>query len=230
MVKNSLQDTLTYSDYRGLYKSLKGKKSGFKKRLKIAILSSFTVQGLDEILFVKCFQQEIKSSIYLAPYNQYNQEIFNPKSQLYEFNPDLIILMIDSISFFGDYWLDPYKLTELKRKKFIKNKFDEIKQLILKLKNNSKAKIIIHNFNVPHYSPLGILENKQQFGFQDSIKQLNENLQKMSINDFNLFIFNYDGFCSKRGNKNTLDYKMYYLADMRLPTNYLVELCDDYMA
>lgn len=219
----------TYSDYRTLYKSLIRKKNRFKKNLKIAIISSFTIKGLDEILFVKCFQQGIRSEIYLAPYNQYNQEIVDPKSKLYKFNPDLIILMIDSLSFLGDYLLNPYLYNVYKRKKLIKNKFNEIKELIIKLRGNSKANIIIHNFNVPNYSPLGILENTQQFGFKDSIRYLNLNLQKMSINDPNLFIFDYDAFCSKRGDRNTIDYKMYYLADMRLPINYLVELCDDYL-
>lgn len=220
---------LTYSDYRVLYKSLIGKKNSFKRRLKIAILSSFTTQGLDEILFVKCHQQTVESKIYLAPYNQYNQEIFDTKSKLYEFNPDLVILLIDPISFLGDYWLNPYQLTELKRKRFIKAKFKELKELIVRLKDSSKAKIIINNFNIPNFSPLGILENKQRFGFHDSVRYLNNNLQKMSINNSNLFVYNYDGFCSKKGNKNTLDYKMYYLADMRLPANCLVDLCDDYI-
>lgn len=220
---------LTYSDYKNLYKTLKVRRSGFKKKLKVAILSSFTIQGLDEILFVKCFQQGILSKIYLAPYNQYSQEIINPSSKLYKFNPDLVILIIDPVSFLGDYWLNPYQLTTPKRKKFIKQKSSEIENLILKLKSHSKAKIIIHNFNVPGFSPLGILENKQQFGFQDSIRKLNENLQKMVINDPSLFIYDYDGFCSKRGGQNILDHKMYYLADMRLSTNYWSELCDDYL-
>lgn len=229
MIKNNLQKEPTFSDYRTLYRSLKSKKVSFDKGLKIAILSSFTIQGLDEILFVKCFQQRIKSKIYLAPYNQYNQEILNPKSKLYEFNPDLVILMVDSINLLGDYWLNPYQLTTSKRKKFIKAKSDEIENLISQFRSNSKAKVVIHNFNVPQHSPLGILENKQQFGFQDSIRQLNANLQKMSINDSKFFVFDYDAFCSKRGSNNTLDYKLYYLADMRLPANYLVELCDDYL-
>lgn len=229
MIKSDSQKQLIYSDYKALYKSIKNKKKGFSKELKIAILSSFTVQGLDEILFVKCFQQGIKTKIYLAPYNQYNQEVVNSKSKLYEFNPDLVILMIDSISYLGDYWLNPYQLAISRRKKFIKTKSDEIEKLISRLQSNSEAKIIVHNFNVPQHSPLGILENKQEYGFHDSIRQLNANLQKMSINDPSLFVFDYDSFCSKRGSSNTLDYKLYYLADMRLPTNYLIELCDDYL-
>jgi len=220
---------LTYSDYKVLYKSLIKKKKKFKKNLKVAILSSFTTQGLDEILFVKCFQLGIHAKIYRAPYNQYNQEIVNSNSNLYQFGPDLVILITDTISFLGDYLLNPYHLTASKRKKFINSKFNEIKGLIFKLKSNLNTKIIIHNFSIPDYSPYGILENKQKFGFHDSIRYLNNNLQGMSMNDHNLFVLDYDSFCSRNGTKNTLDYKMYYLADMRLSANYLIELCDEYL-
>ncbi len=220
---------LTYSDYRTLYQSLIKKKRNFKKKLKIAILSSFTTQGLDEILFVKCLKQKIAVNLYQAPYNQYQQEIINSKSKLYAFNPDLVILIIDPISFLGDYLLNPYQHTFVKRKKIINLKFYEMKEIIYQLRQKLNVKIILHNFNVPNYSPLGILENKQQFGFQESIRYLNSNLQKLSASDPNLFIFDYDAFCSKRGSRNTFDHKMYYLADMRLSSNYLVELCDDYL-
>lgn len=220
---------LAYSDYKVLYKSLIKKRIKFKKNLKISILSSFTTQGLDEILFVKCFQLGIHAKIYQAPYNQYNQEVVNSNSNLYQFGPDLVILIIDPISFLGDYLLNPYQLTHSERKKFIKSKFNELKELISKLKSSVKTKIVIHNFDIPKYSPYGILENKQQFGFHDSIRYLNNNLQSISMNDPNLFVLDYDAFCSKNGTKNTLDYKMYYLADMRLPANYLIELCDEYL-
>ncbi len=220
---------LTYSDYRILYKSQNKKNKVFKKNLKIALLSSFTIKGLDEILSVKCFQQGVGSKIYLAPYNQYHQEIIDPKSKLYELDPDLIVLMIDSISFFGDYLLNPYQYKTYQRRKLIKDKFNELKGLLTKLRSSSKASIIIHNFNIPQFSPLGILENRQQFGFLDSIRYLNNKLQKIAIHDPNLFVFDYDGFCSKKGSRNSLDYKMYYLADMRLPINYLSDLCDDYL-
>lgn len=218
-----------YSDYKAIYKSQIDKKNSLKNSLKIAILSSFTVKGLEEILSVKCFQENIGAEIYTAPYNQFTQEIIDPKSKLYEFNPNLIILIIDPISILGSYLLNPYLYKINKRKKFVNEKLNEIKNLLIRLKDHSKAKIIIHNFDIPHYSPLGILENKQQFGFQDSVRYLNDQLREMSVSDPNLFVFDYDAFCSRIGTWHTLDYKMYYLADMRLPVHYLAELCDDYL-
>ena len=47
----------------------------FDKKLKIAILNSFTINGLEETLRVKCADEEIQCISYVGGYNQYIQEI-----------------------------------------------------------------------------------------------------------------------------------------------------------
>ena len=72
------------------------------KNLKVAILSSFTLNGLSETLHVKCSDLEIRYQSYVSGYNQYNQEILNSKSKLYNFSPDVTFLIIDVRNFFGN--------------------------------------------------------------------------------------------------------------------------------
>ena len=56
----------------------------FKNKIRIAILGSFTLNGLSETLRVKCADNEIQCNTYVSGYNQYNQDILNPQSDLYE--------------------------------------------------------------------------------------------------------------------------------------------------
>ena len=67
----------------------------FDKKTKVAILSSFTLNGLNEILHVKCSEIGIRYHSYIAGYNQYNQELLNSKSELYKFSPDITFLILD---------------------------------------------------------------------------------------------------------------------------------------
>ena len=46
--------------------------TNFKNKIKIALLSSFTINGLSEVLTVKCTKKNIDSKIYVGGYNQYN--------------------------------------------------------------------------------------------------------------------------------------------------------------
>lgn len=47
-------------------------KRKFEKKIKIAILSSFTINGLAETLQVKCAEKNIDCKTYVGGYNQYN--------------------------------------------------------------------------------------------------------------------------------------------------------------
>ena len=76
--------------------------SNLKKKLKVAILSSFTLNGLNETLHVKCSELEIKYQSYVAGYNQYNQELLDSKSEYYKFSPDVTFLIIDVRNFLGE--------------------------------------------------------------------------------------------------------------------------------
>ena len=58
------------------------------KKIRIGILGSFTLNGLEETIRVKCQENKINCSTYLAGYNQINQEILNLQSPLYKFKPD----------------------------------------------------------------------------------------------------------------------------------------------
>src|SRR3989338_7054276 len=223
---------LSISDYFNLYKKLKNPKNfeKNKKSIKIALLSSFTANGIKEVLYVKCNELGINCDFYVGKYNQYSQEILGKNSGLHKFKPDLAMLFIDARSIFGNNYFLPYGIDDKQRKKFVEEKLQEIKSLAEKLKLNSKGKVLLHNFEVSLFSPLGILENKQKFGFIESVEALNSELRDTFKNDEQVFVFNYNAFCSKIGKNNAIDYKMYYLVDMKLNLQYIPELCNEYMA
>ena len=77
----------------------------FDKKLKVAILPSFTLNGLDEIFHVKCSEIGIRYQSYVTGYNQYNQEILNPKSDFYNFSPDITFLILDIRNLLGRLFL-----------------------------------------------------------------------------------------------------------------------------
>ena len=71
-------------------------KSPSDRKIRIGILSSFTINGLKDILQVKTSERNISSTIYESPYNQYSQEILNQDSNLYKFSPDITFLVVDT--------------------------------------------------------------------------------------------------------------------------------------
>jgi len=204
------------------------KKEGMKQ-CRLAILSNFSVNGLGETLKVLCNKENIYVESYTPSYNQYVQEILNKSSNLYNFNPDIIFLLIDGEYLLREIYNFPYRLTSTEREEYINKKFQEIKELIIFLEQNTKSKIIINNLLLPVYSSRGILEEKQEYGFKKSIQDMNKLLEDLSKNDSQLFVFDVNTFTMKEGN-SIKDWKMHYLADMRFSPNSLISLAEEYMA
>lgn len=223
-----------FSDYLLQYKSLQNspevKSKDRLKGIKIAVLSSSTIKGLKEILFVKCHEFGVIPEIFIGGYNQYNQEILDGKSELYSFKPDLVFLSIDTKSLLGDTFFDYYSLSEEEKSNLFENRLKHLKGLADKIIKNLDCKLVIHNFEVPLNSPLGIIDNKQKAGFIDFVKDLNSEINNIFRESKQVFVFDFELFCSRHGKENIRDYKMYFLGDIKISLNHFPHLCDEYVS
>jgi FkbH-like protein len=204
-------------------------KNNFEKKIRISILSSFTLNGIEEIFQVKCNEKNISSKTCLASYNQYNQEILDPHSQLYQFQPNLTFLILDTRSILDNLWYFSYSIDEKQRQNFIEKKFKEIQNLIIIFLKNSNSKLIISNFFIPTNSNYGIFETKSNFGLQKMIYTLNNNLQDYIQNLDSVYLFDMNGFISKHGENNVFDPKQFLFGDIKISLDFIPYLVNDLM-
>jgi len=217
-------------EYSFIKKNINGESGGVLKKIKIAVFSSSTIQGIDKVLFVECYNIGIDLEMFVGGYKQYHQDILNSNSSFYKFQPDLVIISIDVRDILGDNYFNYYQLQDEEKKQLLEDGINEIVSLVDNIKKNLNSKVLIHNFEVPFFSPLGIIENKQKFGFIEFVKKINFDLENLYKQDSQIFIFDYDAFCSKWGKNDIIDYKMYYLGDIKISSKYLPNLCKEYIS
>lgn len=221
---------MTIANYFKEYKKLVKENKDFDKKIKIAYLPSSTQRGAREILTVMCSEIGVKCDTYICEYNQYNQEILNEKSNLYEFKPQIVIFSVDLQTILGDDYFRSFTMPDEKRKELYSKVLQELISIVGILRKNIKCNVILNNFEVPIYSPMGILENKQEFGFAEMVETLNFELRKEFKNVDGVYIFDYNKFLSKIGKENSIDYNQYYIGDIKLDMKFMPELCKEYMA
>jgi len=208
-------------------KSLKDR--NFDKTIKIALLSSYTINGFSETLKVKMSEHQIGGNIYVGAYNQYNQEILKDDSELYNFKPNLTFLMIDTRTILGEIFYSPYSISAKERKKNIEKKFLELKNLINIFLNKSNSKLIITNLHVPTYSPYGLYETKTEYGFHSMISDFNKKLEVEFMKNDSVYIFNFNQFVSKYGNDNIFNIKQFLFGDIKISLDYIPFLADEFL-
>ena len=130
-------------------------------------------------------------------------------------------MILDIRSLLGDYFYFPYSISSAERKLLVKEKINELENLILQFKNNSSSTLVITNFNIPSYSPNGIIETKSEFGFHEMIHEINESLRNIVKNQNSIYVYDFNQFVSKYGEKNIFDYRQFHLGSIQIAFNYI---------
>jgi FkbH-like protein len=221
------------SDYialgRRIEKEVKENKLNINTSVNIALLSSNTTTYMKEVVIAQCYSDGILANVYQSDYGQYSQDLYNSASALYSSNPELIFISIDIQSISDDYLLIPYNKNEKERLLFSKEISNLLYDFAEQACKHSSAKIVLHNFEVPNYSPLGIIENKNTYGYIESIEEANRFLTNKCKDSNQIFVYDYNAFCSKYGKANIHDSKMYYMGDVILKPKFMPDLCLEYM-
>lgn len=200
-----------------------------ENKVRVAILGSFTLNGLGETIRVKCGDKKIQCSTYIAGYNQYNQEILDEKSELYKFSSDITFLIIDTRNVLGELFFNPYSISVEDRKQFVKTKSDEIINLAKIFVNKTQSKLILSNFVIPTYSPYEINEAREKFGLQDMVRALNQNIKNELGHEPKIYLHDLNSFVTKFGENNVFDYKQFFYGDLKISLDYIPYLAEEFM-
>lgn len=220
---------LKLSHYIVTAKNLDTKLANSTKKIKIALLGSFTLNGLEETLRVKCANNKIACQTYVAGYNQYHQEILDPESELYKFSPDISFLILDIRSILGNLFYSPYSVSASARREFVQKQAKEITDIAKGFLERSKSKLVITNFVIPTYSPFGIFETKAEYSLQDMVKDLNSLMVEESRKTPSLYVYDFNGFVTRYGENNIFDFRQFHYGDIKVALDYIPYLAEDLM-
>ena len=209
-------------------KTIKPRELG--KKIRIAFLASSTINGFEETMRVKCFQKEIDCITYVADYNQYNQEILNQNSELYQFKPDITFLILDTRHILGEHFFSWYSVPHSDRKEIIDTKHEEIQNICRTFQENFDSKLVVTSLQIPNYSPYGISEG-EDYGLKDAIYKINYKLfnEFQEHNSPKIFIYDFNEFVSKFGENNIFNYKQFFSGDIKISIEYIPKFVNELM-
>jgi FkbH-like protein len=200
-----------------------------QKKIKVAILSSFTINGLEEAIRVKCAESDITCATYLCGYGQYNQDILDQSSKLYEFSPDITFMIIDTRSVLSTLFYTPYTIPANDRRTYIDKRVADFVNLVKTFKNRTGSKLVLTNCSIPTYSPYGICEVRTEYGLKEMVYDFNARLADAFRSDPQVFLFDFNSFVSKYGEINVLDYRQFLVGDIMVSLSFIPHLAEELM-
>ncbi|TET28401.1 MAG: HAD-IIIC family phosphatase [Candidatus Bathyarchaeum sp.] len=231
---NQVQKEPTHLNYWNVHKriqklDLESLKIPDEKRIKVALLSSFTIDPLCIYLDIKSRFAQLHPEIYVAPFNQYQQEILNENSRLYTFKPDVIILAVQADVLLSEHFFSEFvKLSNVEQ--YQTEIVDRFQTILSMLTARTDALVLVNNFIVPSFTPFGILDNKADNGFRSFFYELNQRLAELYKKSSQVYVVDLEGAASKHGKSRCLDPKLYYRGSLVFSESFLPVIADEYMA
>jgi FkbH-like protein len=175
-----------------------------KSKMKVAFISSFTVEPLVDFVIVEAACSSIAIETYIAPFGQVSQEILNPESELYAFAPDITVLITEADS-------------------LAKNPLEAGDELIVlseAWQKNSSSILIVCTFIASPDWPLHLLQSKRQ----KELKQANNRLREDFKDNSRVQICDLDALAAYHGYANAISPEMQSMARIPFAEGFLALL------
>lgn len=199
------------------------------KPFKVALLSSFSIEFLHPFLVGIGFLNRLKIEIYQAGFNQFRQEILDPRSGLYAFAPDAVVLAVEgkevAPALYANY-LDG-----------IDSGFDgalaqakgDLAGWIETFRKRSSAALVVHDFAPPTWPQLGVLDGHVGVGQAQLVRALNDALLGLAKATPGTYVLDYAGLVARHGQLRWFDERMAHYAKAPIHQEMLAPLAAEQM-
>ena len=143
------------------------------KRPKVALVGSYTTQQLTWLVDLFLFGGSIDAEIYEAEYGVLRQEVYNPDSELYRFQPQIVLLLpgYRDVAGFPEMGASLNNVQQMARVEL-----DSWKQLWHTLYERLGCQIVQSTFATPPWDTLGHLENRLPYAMGSYLQRLNQGI------------------------------------------------------
>lgn len=198
-------------DFNHLKKNLKKDFSNLKK-IKVALLGDTATQFLAQALKGMAYERGLNLEMWESDFNQIERQVFDPGSELYRHEPDIVIVFQSTHKLLGKYnKLNPAEFDALAEKEI-----EKIDSLVANIKGKTKAKVLYYNYPEINDAVFGNFASKHASSFLFQLRKLNYELMTFAANNNNFYICDISSIQNLLGKSNFFHTSVYINTEMVL--------------
>lgn len=172
---------------------------------RLAILRSFTLEPVVPVLRAAAFVSGIDLTVHLGDFNTYAQEMLDPSSSLYAFEPQAVVLAAQS-----------YETRALR-------------EWVKVFRERCNAHLIVHGVEGESVPSRGVLDAQIANSEWDRTQQLNRELREMAREFRGVYVLDYDALVSRYGREAWRDERKWLTMRMPIAAPHLIHLAEEWM-
>jgi FkbH-like protein len=182
------------------------------KPIKIAFLGDTSTQFLTQAIRGIGFEYDLDLQILETNFNQIKQHIYDNNSELYSYNPEIIILFQSAHKFLEKFNKSNPALVNL----LANNELEDIVGLVNMIQSQSSAKVIFYNYSEIDDAVYGSFSNKTPNSFLFQLRKLNFSLMEYAVENSNFHIVDLSTVQNQIGKSNLFKPSIYINSEMVL--------------
>jgi len=171
---------------------------------RLAILRSVTVEPLVPLLRAAAYVNGIDLEVRVSDFDTYATEMLDPGSPLYEFQPRVVLLALNTASAAPPLWA-PSDDSESRLRAVADDTVARLTSLLQAFRTNSQADLIFHLLDSPDLTMRGALESHADFGQRAAIESVNERLAAVARGMHGVHALDYDALVARHGRRDWFD-------------------------
>jgi len=208
------------------YKSI-----GPKLRLtpcKAAFERSFTLEPLIPVCRAAALVNGIELKVHLGQFNAYAQDILDAQSELYRFDPDVLVLAVLTSDVAPELWQGSHhggsEIGAVSQR--VAHHFD---RLIEAFRSKSASNVIIHTLEQPPYPNKGVLDDQITESQMAAIRSINDEIRRAASKHKGVYALDYDGLVSRFGRLSWRDEIKWQVARMPIKSVFHCSLAQEWL-
>lgn len=197
--------------------------------LKVAILRSFTVEPLVPLLRAGGAVGGFDVQVHVGEFNAYAQEILDPGSSLYAFQPGLVFLAVQTQDIVPELWRDVADLAPADLDRLVDRVVKEFSTWLQTLRSRTKATLVVHNLEVPPWPSQGVLDSQIEGSQVSAIRRINARLMELARQSVGVHVLDWDGLLARHGRLEWHDARRWLTVRMPIKADKLTFVAEEWL-
>ena len=181
----------------------------------VSMLASFTTEILHPYIVVEGARRGLRVVPHFCPFNQIEIQALNPASELYQSQPEVVVLALELADVVPDFVWRFSALSKSEIEAEIAKLRERFENLLARIRQNSGATILVFNLSLPCFSDASFADAGLELPQSSAVSRANDALAEACQTEPGAYVFDYARLVAECGLANWYDAKL--LSTARIP-------------
>jgi FkbH-like protein len=222
--RTELDGDLGQADYhrlaRVISKTAARSEASWLQPVKVAALSSHSLQFIKPFLVVEGARQGLLIQSYFGDFGQFEQQLLDDNSPLYRFDPDILVFSLRFEDVDPDAMIRFHATGGQRFEQLAGELCERLGQSVEIFGRRSSAPVLIANFAPPGHLPLGVFDANVGDSLTYGLDRTNTLLWEVVDSQPNAFVWDYAGLVVNRGVADWTDPRLWALGRIAIAAHH----------